>query len=190
MIAGGLHNDDPTAEPMWMKPGSYWTQPAGEAHITSARGASVAYVEIQSGPYLVKPVAEAFDNGEKPVNVDTTNIVWLNPANSTWIQANASENSDKNPQIAFLWGRATADEINGTLLKLPSGFQGSIQSDSSTFKAVVIQGAVQLHLAADKKDLTAGSYFGSEGRMNQQLSCKQDCMIYIRTKGKYHLDSE
>ena len=44
VLAGGLHNDDPKAEPMWMKVGSYWTQPAGEVHITSSRGAGIGYV--------------------------------------------------------------------------------------------------------------------------------------------------
>lgn len=55
VIGGGLHNDDPDAKHMWMEVGSYWTQPAGEVHITAARGSSIGYVEIQSGPYLVKP---------------------------------------------------------------------------------------------------------------------------------------
>ena len=38
VIKGLVHNDDPEAENMWMPPGSFWTQPAGEAHITSAKG--------------------------------------------------------------------------------------------------------------------------------------------------------
>ncbi len=50
VLGGGLHNDDPESEPLWMPVGSYWTQPAGEVHITAARGASIGYVEIQSGP--------------------------------------------------------------------------------------------------------------------------------------------
>lgn len=29
-----IHNDDPDAEKMWMLAGFFWTQPAGEAHIT------------------------------------------------------------------------------------------------------------------------------------------------------------
>ena len=38
VIKGLIHNDDPKAEKMWMPPGSFWTQPAGEAHITAAQG--------------------------------------------------------------------------------------------------------------------------------------------------------
>ena len=34
VIDGAVHNDDPTAKKMWMGPGSFWTQPLGESHIT------------------------------------------------------------------------------------------------------------------------------------------------------------
>ena len=122
VLAGAVHNDDPEAEPMWMKPGSYWTQPAGEVHITSSRGAGIGYVEIQSGPYLVKPGSEAFDNGERPVNVDVTNIVWLDASDTTWIKGDAGTDAAKNIQMTFMWGKPRADHINGSMVKLPAGF--------------------------------------------------------------------
>ena len=57
VIKGLVHNDDPEAEHMWMKPGSFWTQPRGEVHITAAKGEeNIALVEIDSGPYLVKSI--------------------------------------------------------------------------------------------------------------------------------------
>jgi hypothetical protein len=72
-----VHKDDPDAAKMWMPAGSYWTQPAGggvESHITAADGASnLAYIEIEDGPYLVRPADEAFDNGERPINVHASN---------------------------------------------------------------------------------------------------------------------
>lgn len=78
VLKGLIHNDDPNAKNMWMKPGSFWTQPVGESHITSAKGDEIiAYVEIDHGPYLVKPIDEAFDSGERPINIDATNLVWL-----------------------------------------------------------------------------------------------------------------
>ena len=80
VISGSIHNDDPDAADMWMPAGSFWTQPKGEVHITAARGATnMALVEIDKGPYLVLPVEEAFDSGERPVNVDASNIVWVDP---------------------------------------------------------------------------------------------------------------
>ena len=77
VIKGLVHNDDPSAEKMWMPAGSFWTQPAGEPHITAAKAdENVAFIEIDHGPYLVKPADKAFDNGERPINVDRSNIVW------------------------------------------------------------------------------------------------------------------
>ncbi|WP_081485539.1 DUF4437 domain-containing protein [Bernardetia litoralis] len=79
VIKGLIHNDDPNAEKMWMPMGSFWTQPTGEAHITAAKGKeNIALVEIDNGPYLVKPTDEAVDNGERPINIDASNIIWLN----------------------------------------------------------------------------------------------------------------
>jgi hypothetical protein len=60
--------------------------PQGEVHITSAEGSgSLAYIEIEEGPYLVLPEEEAFDSGERPVNMDQSNLVWLNAADVNWV---------------------------------------------------------------------------------------------------------
>ena len=76
VISGLIHNDDPGAADMWLPTGSFWTQPKGEVHITAAKGTTnVAYIEIEKGPYLVLPPEEAFDSGERPINVDASNIV-------------------------------------------------------------------------------------------------------------------
>jgi hypothetical protein len=75
VISGGIHNDDPDAAEMWMPAGSFWTQPKGEVHITAARGdTNVALVEIDRGPYHVLPAEEAFDSGERPINVDASKL--------------------------------------------------------------------------------------------------------------------
>ena len=77
VIEGAVHNDDPDAANMWMGPGSFWSQPAGEPHITSAaaEGGATIFLEILEGPYLVRPTEEAFDNHELPVNLDSSNVV-------------------------------------------------------------------------------------------------------------------
>lgn len=189
VLGGSLHNDDPEAEPMWMKVGSYWTQPAGEVHITSARGPSVCYVEIQSGPYLVKPPNEAFDNGERPVNIDATNIIWLDVTDTKWSQGNPRQDSTRNPKIAFLWGSPEGEEVNGTMVKLPAGFSGTLYTGNSQFKVIVIQGESHYHSGdiRDIKKLTAGSYLGSEGKSSHHLACENECIIYVRTRGKYSI---
>ena len=76
VIEGLVHNDDPGAAKLWLDPGSYWTQPAGEDYITAASGESnMIFLEIESGPYLVQPSDQAFDNGERPINVHSNNVV-------------------------------------------------------------------------------------------------------------------
>ncbi|GAK77793.1 hypothetical protein JCM19296_3402 [Nonlabens ulvanivorans] len=136
VIKGLLHNDDENAEKQWLPAGSYWQQPAGEAHITAADGEdNMAFLDIQEGPYLVQPTSEAFDNGERPINVDESNLVWLNANDIEWV----SEKS--NVETAFLWGGShEKNQLRATLIKLPAGFKGKIKNLSTNFRAVVISG--------------------------------------------------
>ena len=190
VIRGLVHNDDPGAENMWLPAGSFWTQPAGEVHITAADAKSnLAYIEIEDGPYLVLPSEEAFDNGERPVNVDESNLVWLDASNIAWIDRTGVLPSANEAKIAFLWGKPQEGQLNGTFIKLPTGFSGTIHSYGSTFRAVAIQGQPRHHLSSetDIKTLDPGSYFGSEGETVHQVSCEtgEDCIIYVRAEGKF-----
>lgn len=192
VISGLVHNDDPDAEDMWLPAGSFWTQPAGEVHITSADASdNVAYIEIEDGPYLVLPEDEAFDNGERPVNVEQSNLVWLDASNITWIEQPGAPDSTNGPKLAFLWGAPEDNQLNGTLVTLPTGFTGDLRSSGSTLRAVVIQGKTNYQQSdeATAADLEPGSYFGSEGDAVHKLSCKadEDCVIYLRAEGKYDL---
>ncbi|WP_321324506.1 DUF4437 domain-containing protein [uncultured Parasphingorhabdus sp.] len=188
VIEGLMHNDDPDAANMWLPPGSFWTQPAGEYHITAAKGSgNLAYIEIQDGPYLVKPTDEAFDNGERPINVDPSNLVWLDASDIAWLELPESAKTGNPPQMAFLWGNPQPGELSGTLLKLPAGFSGEIRGNGSPLRAVVIQGAVSHSLSNSgvAQTLPQGSYFGSEGSSSHQITCSPDseCIIYLRTTG-------
>ena len=188
VIAGGIHNDDPEAKPMWMPTGSYWTQPAGEVHITSSRGVGVAFIEIDKGPYLVLPTEKARDNGERPVNVDPSNIVWQDASSTSWVGKPTKKNN-RGPMIAFLWGIPKDGQFNGTLFKLHAGFSGEILSQADSFQAVVIEGQPKLHLSGggEIKSLTPGSHIASKGVVTHQISCEADdgCVIYVRNKGKF-----
>ncbi len=189
VIRGLIHNDDPNAENMWMPAGSFWTQPKGEVHITAAKGTdSLAYIEIENGPYLVLPKEEAFDSGERPVNVDTSNIVWLDASDITWVDQPGMKASANGPKVAFLWGNTQDGQLNGTFVKLPAGFTGKINTHGSAFRAVVIKGQPQYQVSkADTKTLEPGSYFSSEGESVHQVSSKAgvESIIYVRTDGKY-----
>lgn len=184
VISGLIHNDDPGAEDMWMPTGSFWTQPAGGVHITAAKGDdALAYIEVEDG-FGVQPAEDAFANDEKPVNVDVSNLVWLDPS--------GMPAPPDGPKIAYLWGSPQDDRLNGILIKLPTGFAGTIQTHGPTFRAVVIAGELK-HRTPDKskvQTMDPGSYFSSEGKTAHQVSCGagEACIIYVRTRGKFDID--
>ncbi|MBW1297589.1 DUF4437 domain-containing protein [Aquimarina litoralis] len=182
VIKGNIHNDDPNAENMWMKPGSFWTQPKGEAHITSAKGTeNIALVEIDNGPYLVKPILESFDSGERPVNIDITNIVWLDHQQSGWISPSS------NAKISFLWNSKSGDHMRGLFIQLPKGFDGQIESNGSILHSVVIKGELRYVISKDNeiKVLDTGSYFGSTDKAIHRINNndKEGAIVYVKTNG-------
>ena len=190
VISGLIHNDDPNAADMWLPTGSFWTQPKGEVHITAAKGTNtLAYIEIEEGPYLVLPVEEAFHSEERPINMDESNMVWLDSSNITWIDQPGMPASANGPKVAFLWGNPQDDQLNGTHVKLPAGYIGKIRSHGSTFRAVVIQGQPQYQVPGetDVKAMEPGSYFSSKGESEHQVSCEagEECIIYVRMEGKF-----
>ncbi|MEO0473978.1 MAG: DUF4437 domain-containing protein [Bacteroidota bacterium] len=171
----------------WMPTGSFWTQPAGAPHITAAKGEeNIAYVEIDRGPYLVKPTTEAFDNGERPVNVDIRNMVWLDASKTQLIQSSQAE---LKPAIAFLWEE---NDLAGYLLKFPEGFSGNIACDGDVFHAVLISGTVNytMPFTSEILLLDPGSYFTSDNQAKHFFTVNQesDVLIYIRTNGKLRVE--
>ncbi|WBU89039.1 DUF4437 domain-containing protein [Cellulophaga omnivescoria] len=184
VIKGLLHNDDENAEKQWLPAGSYWQQPAGEAHITAADGEeNMAFLDIQEGPYLVKPTSEAFDNGERPVNVDKTNLVWLNANDIQWVAQKS------NVQTAFLWGSHEKNQLRAALLKLPAGFNGKIKNLSPNFRAVVISGEVkhQFSKKDTKNKLQPGSYFGAKKNTTSIISTAKETILYVRSNGEFEV---
>lgn len=191
VISGHLHNDDPDAAKMWMGPGSFWTQPAGEDHITAAKpGApALAFLEILDGPYLVQPSKEAFDNGEQPINMASSNFVWLTAEETDWIDA---KSSNFTPEIAFLWSSPKTGNPAASMLKLPSGFSGVLVGRGDAVRVVMIAGELE-HAAeaySEETTLLAASYFQAEEDIENLLRCKsaEDCLLYIRTDGQFQLN--
>jgi hypothetical protein len=158
VIEGLIHNDDPSAAKMWMPQGSYWTQPAGESHITAAKGkTNIIYVEIDNGPYLVKPAEMNFDNGERPFNIHTSNIIWR---------------KKENYSTAPLWKNKTGKVI-GSLIK----FNGVLKLDVENSKIVLINGVTLIQ----NKTLKPGSLISISRKSNIHLTCKlNECILYLR----------
>lgn len=189
VISGLIHNDDPNAEKMWMSAGSYWTQPEGEAHITAADATdNIAYIEIEKGPYLVHSAEDAFDNGERPINVDKSNLVWLGASDISWI-----ENSENNTiKAAFLWGNKHNKDLYGSLIKIPSGFKGEILSEGKSFRGIVIQGRINYQMPNNSKNyvLDTGSTFSSTENAKHILNTDEEVIIYARTNGDFNVTSK
>lgn len=133
VISGLVHNDDSGAAEMWMPAGSYWTQPKGAEHITAARGArNLAYIEIDDGPYLVHSVEQEFDSGEVPINVDASNVVWIDPPSGAAAAGGI--------RVAHLWGEVREGGRNGMFVKLPPGASALVRGGGTTLRAVVVAG--------------------------------------------------
>ncbi|MEL6343140.1 MAG: DUF4437 domain-containing protein [Myxococcota bacterium] len=183
VLSGRVHNDDPDAAVMWMPPGAYWTQPAGEVHITAAKGdENVAFIEIDQGPYLVRPPEQTFDNGERPVNLDPSNLIWLDASNTPWIDASG-------PTLTHLWGAPGEGQRSGSLLKLPAGFNGQVTSSDRHFRAVVVQGRPthQVPGRSAPQSLPPGSTFDAQGPVAHQLTvgAGEDSILYVSAMGPY-----
>lgn len=181
VIKGLMHNDDPTAEVSWLPSGSFWTQPAGESHITAANDKeNLIYLEIDRGPYLVMPEDQSFDNGESAINVHPKNMVWLEHDDITWI-------NQEGVGIAFLWG--SISDSYGSLIRIPAGFSGTIKS-KNPIKSVVIQGAVQYKKKSGRIfNLQPGSFFSSEKNATHSIDSTQESLIYVHTRGHYTVNN-
>jgi len=193
VISGLLHNADPNAENMWMPAGSYWTQPAGDAHITSAKGEyNMAYIEIGDGPYLVRPTDDAFATPDIAVNVDASNIVWLDASDIAWVEQPETSTS-AGLEMAFLWGSPRSAQANGSMIKLRPESGAFIRSQGASFRGIVIQGDVNRRTADQPTAelLSPGSYFGASGASTHDLSCSAsaECIVYIRAEGSFDVAS-
>lgn len=181
VIEGEVHNDDPLAEKMWMPKGSFWTQPAGENHITAANAENnLIYLEIDSGPYLVKPASEQFDSGERPVNIHFSNLVWLSADNLINLKGS-------NVKLATLWGSLQDGKPGGVLIKFPAGFSGSFKVNTTEFRAVVITGGLsyQSSETPSSKNLAPASYFSSKGKFEHNITTSEETTIYVRVDGHF-----
>ena len=178
VIKGLLHNDDPDAEKMWLPAGSFWTQPAGQNHITAANADNnLIYLEIDSGPYLVLAAEKQFDNGERPINLDESNLVWL--------EANDVSNLVTNKaQMAYLWGKPHLE--NGSFVKFSADFTGTIENNNG-LKAVVVKGKAK-HQWNDEKiktSLSPSSFFSSKAKGTHKIFAETEVVLYINSNGSF-----
>lgn len=172
VIAGQIHNAPPTAAKNWMPPGSHWTQPAGQPHITAAQGPqNLALVEIDAGPYQVLPLAQKFNNGELPQNTPATATAWK--------QANTKSFFRTAP----LWN-SPQDQTTGTLIQFPK----NLRITSPAARLVLIAG--QLTPKSHPQPLTPGSLL-TLAQKPATLHCTSSaaCTIYLRATADFTIES-
>ena len=179
VIHGQMHNDDPTAALTWMPKGSFWTQPAGENHITAANGdTNLIYLEIDKGPYLVKPAKQAFNNGETALNLSVSNMVWEKGINLQGVEE------------TLLWGSTEASELGGKMFKLPAGIKVNLNNSGKEFRAVLISGSANYTNTElnTPEQIDVGSYFGSKVPFNHSMETLQESLLYIRSDNRFTVE--
>ncbi|WP_430815298.1 DUF4437 domain-containing protein [Carboxylicivirga sp. RSCT41] len=180
VMNGELHNADENAPMMWMPTGSAWTQPKGQLHITAARGKNaMAYIEIDSGPYLVWPPYKNFQSDGRPINIHASNMIYLGKDESKLIEENC------NAKIAYTWEKKNGE--NGYLLKLPAGFKGQIHSKGSIFYGIIIKGNLAYTMPNIEKaiNLDQGSHFNSTAEAIHDVTTQEASLVYIRTNNTF-----
>ncbi|MEM7041700.1 MAG: DUF4437 domain-containing protein [Pseudomonadota bacterium] len=95
----------------------------------------------------MQPAEEEFDIGERPINIEALNIVWLDAADAAWVSQ--SDAAGSGAQMAFLWGKVQDGQKNGTFIRLPSGYNCEIRSDSPLLRAVTIKGQSTVQMSGE-----------------------------------------
>ncbi|WP_298301151.1 DUF4437 domain-containing protein [uncultured Erythrobacter sp.] len=180
VIEGQLHNAPPNAPMNWMGPGSFWVQAAVEDHITAAKPGSsaLAFLEIETGPYLVEPSSEAFRPLDTSLNLEASDIEWSSIAEEKWI---SSKTAGSAGEFAVLWG----DPVSGArLIKLSKDAPVRLKFDTSDLRAVVVQGAIEQHVpsVSDPTPIGPGGFFRASIAIENVLTCTtEECLVYLRT---------
>ena len=84
----------------------------------------------------------------------------------------------------YLWGKPHL--ANGSFVKLPAGFKGSIKNDNG-LKAVVVRGkATHWWNNNEKKTtLSASSFFSSTAEGEHKINVEAEVVLYINSNGRY-----
>lgn len=160
VVGGQVHNAHPDAPDVWMPVGAFWTQPKGHNHVTAAKGVTTAFIEIDEGPYLVRPVDQAFDSGERAVNLAPEQLTWT-----------------PGP------GGATASKVAPArqLIRLPAG--ASLTVTGQGLRAVVIEGAPSIA----GRPRAPGSAAHADGAPIALQCGAKPCLLFLRADGPVSL---
>lgn len=77
--------------------------------------------------------------------------------------------------------------MNGNLVKLPAGFEGTISNKGNIFHAIVIKGQPKYQSEDSLLSLETGNYFGADKESSHQISTVDETIIYVRTNNKFKI---
>lgn len=185
VLRGRIHNDHPRAPTRWMAQGTFWTQPRGEVHITAAEGPDVmALVEIDEGPYLVRPIDQAFSSGEEPLNLHASNVVWVDAHAPT-------REVSRPPRIAYLSGDPAGERPSRVFVEVSSRSAAVLRLRGAELRAVVVQGRPRVRVPGTTEATATelGDYLEANRPGTFRLACPgpEDCVAYLGTRGDFEL---
>jgi len=87
-------------------------------------------------------------------------------------------------KIAYLWGEPHL--ANGSFVKLPAGFKGTIENDLG-LKAVVVRGKAIHQWNNEKREtgLSPSSFFSSNVKGQHTIQAETEVVLYINSEGRY-----
>ena len=90
-------------------------------------------------------------------------------------------------EISYLWGNP--DKENGSFVKLPAGFEGSLSNDQG-LKAVVVKGKAVHQWGDDgeQTSLSPSSFFSSESRGEHRLMTSSEVVLYVNSNSRYTVE--
>lgn len=131
----------------------------------------MVYVEIDEGPYLVRPVDQAFDNGERPLNLGESEIQWDSAESVGWSRA------PSGLKVAQLW---ETDGGSGRLVRFEQLGQFELSS-ASPFGIVVVTGRATVGAVVE-----AGGFIGAT---RAQIRVDASTTLYLRASARVELRS-
>ncbi len=183
VIEGQLHNAAPDAAMNWMGAGSFWIQGAGEDHITAAKPGSsaLAFLEIETGPYLVEPSSEAFRPPDASINLKSSDIEWSSIADEKWITPNSAGTA---VEFADLWGDASPEASRGRFIRLADDASVQLSFAASDLRAVIVKGTIEQQVpgVSNPASIGPGGFFRTNAAIDNLVTCQtEECVLYLRT---------
>lgn len=160
-----------------LSPGSYWEEPAGEAHQDRCEPGAECIVLVYA-PEKVAPVPAGADTRAATHTKRPPGII--RPASDLkWVR----QSPDVPLMLASLWGHRDEGHF-GELVKMPSGFNSGLHAHTGNYYGVLLSGTwihVEENGAGADQELGPGSYVMQPGKGMHVDRCKRgtDCILFL-----------